>query len=124
MDTVKESAINNARAEIQRLEDRIKAMESIPDGLPFEGMCASEYTIIAYMPWDRERCTHAENMLIYDGWEFINDYDQDNGDRVIGYRKENEILKIFLDPTLRGSTCERVQVGTREIPLYEVRCAS
>lgn len=117
-------AINDVKSQIASLERHLAILEALPP-LPdyVIHIWASVNEVNIFIPFDTEKLQEVRRLL---GINFrrVETRTYSDGSKKL-YRYEHKaggFLDIILDPDQAGATCQRVQVGTREEPVYEIRC--
>jgi len=111
---------------IRQMEELLTFLAKLPD-LPAKDSYASEdtATVFLYIPFD-PRALLAMRRAMGNGWEFVRQtpYDEITHTVQRAYRKAGEKfeISICLVTSLPGATCQRVKVGEKVMPVYEVRC--
>ena len=128
----KQEAIRNAEKEIENIWKAIELLEALPE---FEGVeyststnCLSS-TVFANLPYDWNVYKQFRR-LIGRGWRGGNWCDTQHHDDTVHHHQSlthqdfEADLNISLCSEMEGSTCKRVQIGTKEVPVYEVTCGN
>lgn len=118
----REQAIREYKREVDRLTVNKEVVEQLPD-MPLETAYALEHCVVGYIPWDRERYNQIEAILEGHGWGWVGEHHNNDGSRATTFEKDGHELIVYMDPNREGSSCKLVQTGTKETPVYEVRCA-
>lgn len=64
--------------------------------------------------------------LLGHNWKYRRSHiNESNGSKFMHYQHKNNYkrdLNILIDSSLAGQSCQRVQIGTKEIPVYQIVC--
>jgi hypothetical protein len=124
MDSVKKDFLDRTQKSIDRLHQLMALVNTLPDGL--SGTLWGDYELNLQMPFDPVLFAKVRRTLGKD-WRFIGkSLSQEYGIAYRRYRCAHDktlTLSIALNTMKEGSTCRRVQVGTKEVPVYEVVCS-
>ena len=133
MNEVFEQALKRLNKKFQGYGLSADSLKYLPENLEARYMFIHDDHITITIPYDDERIARLLDDLDRLGWTVIRDYIQpDNGERYIHLdhpEVENRqiisgwgSLIVGADPTQVGSACIRRQVGTKEVPVYEIVC--
>lgn len=125
MDEKKQKAIKSLENEIGRIREQIERIKNLPDNLPGE-ITATFCSTLIYLPYNLQVIRETRAMLGRDfGLTHKPGVDVD-GDWVASLRGKGENwsnnVLIIASANRAGSTCRKVQKGTRQVPVYEIVC--
>lgn len=128
MNAIKQAAIEGYNQAIAKLQKCRDAVDLLPDALaeiPGADLYSSSDYLRIDLPYTATAFKDARRLLGKDwkreGYEWT---DKIDGDRIFSlYHKATRIrLMLVLRANVQGATCERRQVGVKEVPVYEVVC--
>jgi hypothetical protein len=113
--------IQNRANLLLTMAGKLEAM--IPDNLPNEAeIWATEHDLRINLPFSL--CLFKQvRKLLGRNWKRHRSFSNDQGRKFIIYLAQDKTdLTICLEPEHENATCQRLQVGTKEIPIYRVTC--
>lgn len=123
----KEQAIKKYDYEIANLQMMRQVLESLPDLDKFEGgiFLTSSQNLRFDVPYTPDAFTKFRQLLGKEWKRKGHEWTSEDGDKYFSFcHKETQVrLLLCLRPDLEGATCQRKQIGTKEIPVYEVICS-
>lgn len=122
MDKNKQAAIENFQNSIAGYQRMIAAIELLPDGLDAY-IWSIGFDLNVDIPWDVAKLRQIRERLGSDWKLLYKPCLSDQGTLSFRYRHVNgTFLWIYMQPQREGSTCRRVQVGEKTVPVYKVVC--
>jgi hypothetical protein len=129
MDNRKLQTIKCLEERIQRLRQTIEILARLPDDLPPEAIITAIpgclFITIPY-DWNIFRAVRRALDASETTWIPSSAISDNDGLHTHCYQMEEDNLRVYLqiqlNPTVEGSKCTRVQIGTQEIPVYKVIC--
>lgn len=129
MNTIKQTAIDRYNKTIADLERHRDAVDLLPDALvEISGshLYSTDWHLRLDIPMTPTAFGEARQMLgrAWKRDKSQREYQDDDGDRYFCFvhKKTGVGLLLCLRVGVKGATCERRVVGTKEVPLYEVVC--
>ncbi len=115
--------IQTIEEEIAQLQALRAKLEQLPDGLPSDVYLSSSEQVVFRIPYSRPALRQFRHTL-GKGWKRDGGWTAEDGRRFIEWRNESLGIRagVCLKPDWEGSTCRKVQTGTKEVPLFEVVC--
>lgn len=119
----KAEALKDIRTQTASLLKIRRAVLGLPDGLPgpIYVHTVPDY-ISMHISFDISDLRQTRRLLGTD-WKFSSVHTDEMGNRYFEYRNDAGIDFTVIQTAL-GATCQRVQVGERTIPIYQVVCST
>lgn len=128
MNAIKQKAIDKYNRAIADLERHHDAVDLLPDALveiPGADLYSTDGHLRVDLPMTPTAFRDARRLLGREWTRKGHEWQEDTtGDRVFSFvHQATEVsLSLVLRATAKGATCERRQVGVREVAVYEVVC--
>jgi hypothetical protein len=117
----KQTTVQELKDEATKLLKTAELIEKmLPDDMPGK-IWGTDRNIRITLPFNWSLFQQARRKLGQE-WKRLNSFTTDKGDLLITYRQGDAELVITLDFAHDGATCERRQVGVKEVPIYQVVC--
>lgn len=112
--------------EIETYKSKLDIVESLPElgDLDIRSFVITNSGIGLFIPYDLALLSVIRKRLGR-AWRFKHSWlDAGSGKLMLVYAEDSgrSDLSVHLEPLTDGATCRRVQTGTREVPVYAVRC--
>lgn len=130
---MKQSAIKRAQKRIEEIERGIEMVKKLPDG-PFDfpvWINCTDDVVHVHLPFDLEAFKVFRKAMAGE-WRCDNWKEMSHNDRSFSRWRNywpkgtdqwrDGYVAITLDTDLQGSTCQLVQKGIKEVPIFEVVC--
>ncbi len=126
MDTQKKAALGNITRSMKRLKEKASFVKSLPDGLP-GSISAWEYAVNIRIPYDINAIRNTRAMLGSDFEMTQKPRVDSDGDWIATFfrkddKERDHMVNIFAITSVDGATCRKVQIGTKEVPVYKIEC--
>jgi hypothetical protein len=136
VDNKREQTLKSIARTIRQAENDAEKMVKILDLVPDEVLSLVSYVstfrdLSVGIPWDVSLEDRILSIFLANGWQLKNSryYDR-SGSRIHDLNHESTgntssyfpDMQLSVNPDKPGSKCEKIQVGTVEVPIYEVTC--